>query len=95
MTNELQFNPATINIRVGDTVTWQNSSELVHTVTDDPALAQDPANSVLPPGAQAWDSGDLAPGQSYTKTFTVPGEYRYFCRPHEAAGMVGTIVVSQ
>jgi plastocyanin len=32
-------------------------------------------------------------GFEYEYTFEVPGTYEYFCQPHKAAGMVGTIVV--
>jgi plastocyanin len=38
-----------------------------------------------------WDSGDLAPGATYSVTFQPPGIYYYFCRHHK--GMQGTIVV--
>jgi hypothetical protein len=32
-------------------------------------------------------------GAAFDVTLTVPGVYDYFCLPHEAAGMVGRIVV--
>jgi plastocyanin len=69
------------------------SSE-VHTVTGDPSLAAVPANVQLPAGAQAFDSGAVQPGSTYTLTFTVPGTYRYVCLPHEGAGMLGTVIVN-
>ncbi len=47
----------------------------------------------LPPGASPFDSGDLAPGEVYVRTFDVPGTYRCFCVPHERAGMTGVVVV--
>jgi plastocyanin len=75
-------------------VTWRNTSQLTHTVTDDPAKATNQADAQLPSGVQAWDSGDLNAGQTFTHTFDVAGTYKYFCQPHEAAGMVGTIVVT-
>ena len=43
----------------------------------------------------AFDSGFIPPGGDYSYTFTVPGRYRYFCLPHEKAGMVGVIVVKK
>ena len=50
----------------------------------------------IPEGATPWDSGFLVnPGDRYDVTLTVPGVYDYFCQPHEAAGMVGRIVVGK
>lgn len=94
MTNTLRYGPETLRIRVGETVTWRNTSDLIHTVTADPEKAIDAANVRLPEGAEAFDSGNMRPGETYSRTFRVPGEYVYFCIPHEAAGMVGRIVVS-
>jgi plastocyanin len=90
----LKFEPREVTIPVGATVQWRNSSIETHTVTDDPAAAKDPAHASLPAGAQAFDSGPLKPGQTYSHTFTAPGRYSYFCRPHEAHGMLGAIVVT-
>jgi plastocyanin len=90
----LKFEPGQVTIPVGGTIEWRNTSIETHTVTDDPAAARDPTHAELPAGAQAFDSGPLKPGQSFSHTFTVPGRYSYFCRPHETHGMVGTIVVT-
>ncbi len=75
------FNPSTVTIDPGDTVVWNNTSDLPHTVT-----ASD----------NSWDSGNLNTGQSYSRTFTTPGTYTYYCRYHgtaAGAGMAGTVVV--
>jgi plastocyanin len=40
-----------------------------------------------------FDSGMIAPGASYSRTFTQPGSYSYWCTPHRQAGMVGTVLV--
>jgi len=49
-----------------------------------------------PEAAAPWDSGFLVkPGDTFEVTFTVEGVYDYFCLPHEAAGMVGRIVVGR
>ena len=40
-----------------------------------------------------FDSGTIAPGASYSRTFTQPGSYSYWCTPHRQAGMVGTVLV--
>jgi hypothetical protein len=42
----------------------------------------------------AWNSGYLVhPKDHFEIRLTVEGVYDYFCIPHEAAGMVGPIVV--
>jgi nitrite reductase (NO-forming) len=57
-----------LEIAVGDTVTWTNDDTgVVHTVT-----AAD----------GSFDSGFLGPGQSWSYTFTEPGEFEYVCTPH-------------
>ena len=88
-----RFEPATIHIKAGQTVAFRNNALITHTVTDDPAKAMEAKDAVLPAGAPAFDSGDLPPGQVYTRTFTVPGTYTYFCMHHESSGMVGTVIV--
>jgi len=40
-----------------------------------------------------YNSGIMAPGQSYTLRFSKPGTYTYLCVIHAPAGQVGTIVV--
>lgn len=34
-----------------------------------------------------------APGESVSSKFTTPGEYSYYCEPHQGAGMAGKIIV--
>lgn len=94
MPDGLKFDPADITIPKGGIVTWINTSDLPHTATDDPSKASNPANAALPSGAEPWDSGNVDPGGSWSYTFDTPGTYKYFCVPHEAAGMVGTITVT-
>jgi plastocyanin len=89
----LRFGPAEVTVHVGETVEWRNGSIETHTVTDDPTVARTAADAELPPGAEAFDSGLLRPGQTFRHTFTVAGRYRYFCRPHETHGMVATVLV--
>ncbi len=92
-TDMLTFEPRTVTIPVGGTVEWTNGSVLVHTVTDDPDEATVEGSSALPDGAESFDSGNMAPGAKFSHTFKVPGTYRYFCKPHEAAKMWGTVIV--
>src|SRR5215216_6737573 len=75
------FDPANITVEPGTTVTWVQSGNNPHTTTSYDGL---------------WDSGLLPgrSGQTFSFTFNTPGTYRYFCRPHEAMGMVGTVTVT-
>lgn len=72
-----RFEPPSLAIRVGEAVRWFNDDALPHTVS-----AAD----------GSWDSGNLAPGQAFERTFDVAGTYPYLCRYHP--GMTGTIEVS-
>lgn len=42
-----------------------------------------------------WENGEgyVQSGQYYTHTFEMTGTHDYFCIPHEAAGMEGSIIV--
>ena len=95
MSNALDFTPDSVVIEAGETVVWRNSSVLVHTVTAIADSAADPGRVELPDGAEPFGSGRLGPNETYRRTFEVPGTYRYVCLPHEAAGMIGTVVVEE
>lgn len=88
------FDPIGVWIERGTIVRWVIESN-VHTTT-----AYHPDNDDhplrIPERALPWDSGYLIrPGDSFEVTFTEPGVYDYYCTPHEAAGMVGRIVVER
>jgi plastocyanin len=87
------FDPEVIHIKAGQSVEFRNTAVITHSVTNDPKLAEDPKDASEPAGAQPFDSGDIAPGNVFTQTFTQPGTYVYFCTHHEDDGMVGKIVV--
>ena len=95
---DVYFDPVGLRIEPGDTVRWIQVNGY-HSVT-----AYHPANGDrelrIPERAKSWDSGVLlaeypAKGSTFEHTFTVPGVYDYLCIPHEAAGMVGRIVVGE
>ena len=92
-TDQFRFQMASVTIRVGESVRWRNTGNIVHTVTFDPSRASDPANVQLPAGAQPFNV-QLDVGQSFSRRFTVPGVYKYICEPHESAGMLGTVTVN-
>jgi plastocyanin len=87
------FSPDEITIAAGDTVTWVNLTDQVHTSSADPEIANDPNNVQLPDGAASWHSGNIEPDEEYSVTLEVPGIYVYFCYPHQDAGMIGRIIV--
>lgn len=97
MTAESQFDPKEIVIAVGTTVEWINTSEIQHTASGDPEQnpfkKTQPDLIVLPDGAEPWGSELLEPGESYSHTFTVAGDYHYICYPHVLSGMQGSIRV--
>ena len=93
MSGDLAFQPANLTIEAGERVEWRNVSDLPHTVTADVQKAADASHVALPEGAESFDSGFIQAGGSYSRTFDVPGVYRYFCIPHEGAGMVATLTV--
>jgi plastocyanin len=88
------FDPIGLYVEPGAAVRWI-VRENVHTTT-----AYHPRNDRhplrIPERAVPWDSGYLVyPGDHFDITLTVPGVYDYYCTPHEAAGMVGRIVVGK
>ncbi|HLY44760.1 MAG TPA: cupredoxin family copper-binding protein [Stellaceae bacterium] len=72
----MKFNPTTLSIATGTKVTWVNEDEQPHTVTD---------------RGKVFRSAALDTKDSFSYTFTAPGEFTYFCTIHPM--MVGKIVV--
>lgn len=91
---EMRFEPASLTVRTGTTVTWKNESSFVHTVTTDSAKLVD-GSKVSTPEGMPFDSGTIQPGASWSHTFETLGEFRYCCAPHELANMMGTITVTE
>ncbi|HET8844836.1 MAG TPA: cupredoxin family copper-binding protein [Ktedonobacteraceae bacterium] len=69
------FSPASLTVAVGTKVTWTNNDSVTHTVTENNG---------------AFDSKDLAPGQTFSFTFDKAGTYSYHCNIHPS--MTATIV---
>ena len=88
------FEPRGVAVPPGTRIRWVLESGVHTTTAYHPRNGNAPCR--IPEGATPWDSGHLLEaGESFTVTLTVPGVYDYFCAPHEAAGMVGRIVVGQ
>ena len=76
-----EFKPAALTVEAGTTVVWKNQTGR-HTVVAD---------------EQGYQSETLAPGQDFQRTFSTPGNFKYYCSIHGGAGgagMSGTITVT-
>jgi plastocyanin len=76
------YQPSPATIAVGDTVTWTNTDEILHTATAGTPDA--------PTGL--FDVSMEGPGASGTHTFTEAGTFAYFCSRHNS--MTGEVVVT-
>ena len=74
------FQPGSINVSEGTTVTWVNDDSAEHTVTSIDGT---------------FNSGNIAPGRVFNFTFTKPGKYQYQCVIHPSmVGYVNVMVAS-
>ena len=71
------YKPDTMQVKVGDTVTWSNNDVAAHTVTSDTA--------------GVFDSGSIAQGATFKFTFTQAGTFTYHSTSD--SGWKGTITV--
>jgi plastocyanin len=62
----MQFTPATLTVKRGDTVTWQNKDLVPHTAT----------------AAGRFDSGGIAAGKSWSWQPAAAGRFDYVCTYH-------------
>ncbi len=63
----LAYNPATVSVKVGDTVQWTNNDDRDHTVKADDG---------------SFSSPNLGPGQTFEHKFTSAGTVQYGCNYH-------------
>jgi plastocyanin len=64
---DLAFNPASVTIAVGATVTWENQDSMNHNVIADDG---------------SFKSPDLGSGETFSFTFQKAGTYTYSCHIH-------------
>lgn len=88
----LKFVPGTdepLRVAPGTTVEWVWESDTHNVVPDS---QPEGANWEGTPGGEGktYDTG-----YTYTHTFGTEGTYEYYCAPHESAGMVATLEVTQ
>ena len=76
---DISFEPDSLTVKAGTTVTWTNSDDIPHTVTKDGG-----------PGAE-FDSGNLAAGDTFEQTFDEAGKVDYVCQIHP--GQAGSVTV--
>lgn len=62
-----KFQPAVVEVSVGDTVVWENEDDRDHTVTADD---------------EGFDSGKLRNGKRFSHRFNEAGEFTYHCEYH-------------
>lgn len=67
---EFAFNPASITVDSGVTVTWTNNGAVDHTVTSDST------------SALVFNSGPISPGGTFRLTPTLKGTFGYHCAIH-------------
>lgn len=80
LTSSRTFSPADLTIEAGTTVRWVNDAAIFHTITPD--------------GHTEWTRQEMSSaGQTFEHTFSSEGTFPYFCEPHQAEGMTGTITV--
>jgi len=73
---DFSYNPKTITVKSGSTVTVTNNDLTGHSVTADD---------------DSFDSGVLSQGESTTLTFDKPGTYGYHCSPHPNMTLTVTV----
>ena len=96
------FEPAELTVSAGDTVAWKHAAGEAHNVVayeeELPGDASYWASGDFDSeeaAREGWENGKGAvqSGQAYVHTFEATGTHEYFCVPHEAAGMVGSVTV--
>jgi plastocyanin len=76
------FDPNTITIKEGTTVTWINEDPMLHHVVHLPEVTK----------AELFDSGPLSYGQSFSYTFMEKGRY-YYGDPQIGGGRSSLVIV--
>jgi plastocyanin len=76
---DIKFNPGSLKVKAGQTVTWTNDDSVGHDVTGD--------------AFQSGVPGGIEPGNTFTHKFPKAGTYAYVCSVHP--GMKGTIKVTR
>jgi plastocyanin len=73
----IEFNPDSVTVKAGDTVTWTNNDSVGHDVTGD--------------DFKSGDAGAMQNGDTFAQTFDKAGTFDYVCTVHP--GMEGSVTV--
>jgi len=97
------FEPEALTIQQGETVAWEYVAGDPHNVVAYEDEIPEDAEYWASGGfeneeaaREGWENGEGVlhqSGQVYVHTFETTGTHEYFCVPHEAAGMVGSVTV--
>lgn len=79
-----KFEPADLNVFVGDTIRFKWVSGF-HTTTSES----------IPAGAESWDEVIAKSGDEFDYIVKNEGKYSYVCTPHVTMGMVGSFTATQ
>ncbi|MCZ7529147.1 MAG: plastocyanin/azurin family copper-binding protein [Acidimicrobiia bacterium] len=84
------FNPETVTVSAGTTITWANGGRNDHNIVDASEGWTD-----ADPAPFEVDAVAFTPGDEYTFTVDEPGTYAYYCSLHgtPTGGMIGTVIV--
>lgn len=82
------FEPDSLTIQPGDTVTFVNAQEDTHDVMFDTVPKAVTEAMIMGPKQEKE-------GDKWSYTFTVPGTYRFHCHSHQGSGMEGSLTVGQ
>ena len=63
----MKYDPPSVTVKAGDTVTWTNADQRDHTV-----VASD----------GSFSSGNIGPGATYSFVFSKAGKFEYSCSLH-------------
>jgi plastocyanin len=82
---DMAYMPKAISINDGDILQWVNDDTVEHTVTS--------GNPGDADAGSRFDSGALAPGDTFCLHFEGPAQYTYFCRFHSNQMRDATVTV--
>jgi plastocyanin len=82
------FSPKSVSVKVGDTVTWTNNDNTIHTVISGTGISDTNKGKDFDSGLTALTTT----GKTYSHQFTKAGDFPYFCELHPA--MTGKVTVS-
>ncbi len=72
------FNPVTVTVSTGQTVTWTNMDSVSHTITSTTGV---------------FNSGPISPGKTFSYTFNSAGTFEYSCTIHPSM-QHGNVIVT-